>query len=210
MRLLTISSLVRSAAIHRLELRKRSGSTSRGLAYFFCSFTDQQTQELHNILGSLLVQLCEVDHSLWIDIDDRYKKERGQSQQEPKKLGTQELADLIVQCAEYLSSAIIVLDALNEGKESSSLLQTLLKMSQKTMFLKILISSTEELGVNLGSLPVTLVTMEKDKTANDIRDYIEARLRQNNDFGDVPRSLKEEIKSKLQREADGTYDGCPF
>jgi hypothetical protein len=142
---------------------------------------------------------------LWRDIDERYRSRRGQSQQEPKRLEVHEMEDFIVQFSRQLSGTVLFLDAPNESKQSSGILQSLLQIAQKGASLRIVMSSTEELGTNLSSPLVTIVTMEKEKTAGDIANYIEAWLRYNPNLCDLPISLKEDIKSTLQERADGMY-----
>ena len=194
-----------SAAIKRIQLLDDIELSHRGLAYFFSSFTDQQTQDPQSILGSFLVQLCEADPRLWSDIDDRYRKRQGRSLQETGKLNVQELTTLIIQCSERLSSTFLILDALNESKRPSYILSILLEMTKKTKYLRIMISSTEELGTNLNLSPVSIVTMEQESTDIDIRNYIEAQLQESDELLNLPIALKEDIMSTLQGRADGMY-----
>ncbi len=151
------------------------------------------------------MQMCEKDHNLWDTINKRYDKEMGQSSQEPKKLNVYELADLIVQSSEQLEGAILIVDALNETKQSSSLLQILFHMTDRTRCLTILISSTEDLGAQIIAGPFSIALMRKENIASDIDDYIDKRLRNDEMFCHVPGILKQDIKSVLRNRADGTY-----
>ena len=154
------------------------------------------------------MQLCEEDHDSWKIIDDEYRSRKRQSSQEseePEKLGIDELADLIVHCSEYLRGAVIILDALNETKESLSLFDVLLSMTYKTSYLKILISSTQELGLEKRASPVTIVSMEKENIANDIEMYVNTQLQNKEVFRHLSGSLRQDIKAALCDRADGRY-----
>lgn len=203
---LTRLALLSSAAIDRIQSSEQQGSTYGKQSFFFCSLTDQQSQDLQNILGSIFVQLCEAHPKLWKDVSERYRKETGQSSQEPRKLNPNELVDLIVQCAEHLEGAIIILDALNETRQSLSLLQLLLQMTERTKHVKVMISSTEELGLEGLTRPVTVVSVREEQTAGDIVDYIDKWLQEDEVFRHLPRALKKDIKLVLCDRANGTYD----
>ena len=69
-----------------------------------------------------------------------------------------------------------------------------------------MMSSTENLGTNSTSYPAVIVRFEQDKTAGDIKSYIEAWLQHQEDLRDLPPVLKEDIKSTLQKKADGMYN----
>ena len=53
----------------------------------------------------------------------------------------------------------MVIDALNETKDADNVLAILLQMSQSTKHLKILLSSTEELGQKKIARPIAIVSM---------------------------------------------------
>lgn len=158
------------------------------------------------MIGSLLAQLCEGKVKLWEEIDEKYREAKEQSQREPRKLDIEELEDLLVHCCENLSGAFVVIDAINESRQSSKILQILLRLTQRSSLVRILISSTEELGMDQGHLPVTVVAMKPDQTAIDINHYIDNRIEFDDRFHAFPLDLKDDIKAVLRDRSDGMYD----
>ena len=195
-----------SAAIAQVKLRDRPTSICTQSSFFFCSFNDQQSQDPQNILGSLFLQLCEANDDLWKELGIIYNKEVGQSSQEPRRLAVDELIDHIIHCSEHLQGGVIILDALNETKQASSLLHMFLQMTKRTRYLKVLVSSTEELGLQEVAEPVTIVPMRKGNTTSDISHYIDKRLQNDEVFRNLSSNLKSEIKSVLADKAEGTYE----
>ena len=173
--ILIIGGYFRSAAIRHARLSRDSYGYERAIAYFFCSFTDQRSQEPQNIFGSFLVQLCEAHPKLWASVDERYRKKQAQSNQVPERLGIFELEDLITELSnELLTLTFFHLDAPNESKFSLRILQSLLKITERGSFLRIMISSTEDLGADLRSPLITFVVSDRSYITGDIEHYIEA------------------------------------
>ena len=175
-----------------------------GLAYFFCSFTDQQTQDPQNVLGSILVQLCDANPTFWKDVEERYRMRKPRSQHQPQRLEVYELESLILQCSEHFPTTFLFVDALNESRQSSRILQLLVQMIQKCNSIRIMISSTEELSAGLGPIPATIVTMKQEILAGDIARYIDIHL-QSNELRNLPAVLRESIRSTLQMRAQGMH-----
>ena len=123
-------------------------------------------------------------------------------QHQPQRLEAYELESLILRCSENLPHTFLFVDALNESKQSSRILQILLQIIQKSTSIRIMISSTEELSAGLGSIPATVVSMKQEDLAGDIGRYIDTHL-QDDDLRDLPAVLKEDIRSTLQKRAQG-------
>ena len=179
------------------------------LAYFFCSFTDQQSEDPENVLGAILAQICDANPSFWTKVEERYAGEKPQYQNQPQRLQVDKLVSLIMECSEQFSKTFLFLDALNESKSSSRIVQVLLQMISKTTSIYIMITSTEELGAGLGPIPATIVTMDEQGLASDIGYYIDTRLQHHDDLHDdlrnIPAALKGNIRSTLQGGAQGRY-----
>lgn len=179
------------------------------VAYFFCSFTDQQSQDPENILGAILAQMCEANPTFWTKVEEHYHSEKPQSQHEPQMLQVDKLASLILECSKHYSKTFLFVDALSESKSSSRIVQVLLQMISRTTSIHIMISSTEELGAGLGPIPATIVTMDEQELASDIGYYIDTQLQHHDDLQDdlrnLPATVKGNIRSTLQERARGRY-----
>lgn len=67
-----------------------------------------------------------------------------------------------------------------------------------------MMSSTEELSASLGSIPATVVSMKQEELAGDIGRYIDTHL-QYDGLRDLPAVLKDNIRSTLQKRAQGMH-----
>ena len=195
-----------SAAINRTELQSDEGANV--VTYFFCSFTNAASQDPVNLIGSLLIQLCNIDATLWTGIDARYNKTSAKSNSnsscEPLSLG--EVRSMLLDALEKFPKVHIIVDALNESKHSALMFSTLCDLTQGHEGLRILFSSTEELlvpTVERVSRLLNTVSMTSALVDDDIRLYVESCLSCNDRLRRLPISLKENIRSKLLSRADG-------
>ncbi|MCJ1384040.1 hypothetical protein MMC17_007156 [Xylographa soralifera] len=194
-----------SAAIKRLQLSEMMHDSEICLGYFFCSFTDQESQDPRNILGSFLAQMYEAYPQLQKDINERYHGQTEQSQQEHNKLAIHEMEDLMIQFSNQLSGIFLFLDAPNESKQSSRILQILTNLVEKGTRLRIMTTSTEALSMNLNLPLIGIVDMKLEDIASDIKKYIRARLQSNEDLQELPTALKHDIREVLEHNADGMF-----
>ena len=202
-----------AAAIDRAHKTKVADST-RIVAYHFCSFSEQLSQDSVNILGSLIVQLCEKDPVIWQWIDQRYYRSQDKSARGSEdKLKTEELVELLVLVLERLGPALFFIDAVNESKEPESLLGILTEIAEKCTSARIMLSSTEEIATrtpdedNKGSHSqlLSFVPIEKEANLKDIRTYVNAELDKRRKLRQLPRSLKTEVAFTLQKKAHGVF-----
>ena len=193
-----------SAAINRTELQGNEGANA--VTYFFCSFTNAASQDPVNLVGSLLGQLCNIDATLWTAVDARYNKEstKSNSNREPLILG--EATSMLGDALGKFRNVYIIVDALNESKQSALMFSTLWDLIQGHKGLRILFSSTEELLVPASQRTSGLlntVSMNSALVGDDIRLYVESCLACNDRLRRLPTSLKDDIRSKLLSRADG-------
>ena len=166
-----------SAAIKYARERASLLSNSTALAYFYCSFTDQDSQDLQNVFGSLLVQLCEANPQIWSEVEEQYLKRKGLSGQEPKRMEFEAIELLLIQCSMQSQETILFLDALNESKQLSKILRKLMGVTRNGCNIRVVMSSTEDIIHNLLSFRATVVTMEPERISRDIAKVVEARLK---------------------------------
>ncbi|MCJ1403055.1 hypothetical protein MMC11_006278 [Xylographa trunciseda] len=194
-----------SAAIKRFQLSETLPDSETGLVYFFCSFTDQQSQDPQNIFGSVLAQLYDAHPQLRKDIDERYYNEVEQSHQQEKKLAMNDIEDLIVYFSKQLSGIFLFLDAINETKQPSKICQSLINIVTRGARVRIMMSSTEELGAVLNSPLISIIQMKSEDIDGDIKDYIKVSLQLSEDLSELPAAIKHDIQAVLERKACGMF-----
>ena len=199
----------RSAAVQYAQRNETQVSSGKGIAYFYCSVTDTVSQEPLNILGSIVVQLCEKYPMFWADIDDRYHRGKAKARYEPAKYELSELESLIGQFSSQLPGILLFLDALNESNKASAVLQSLSRIAGRNSSIRIMMTSTEELDADFGGLKVHRVPVMTANTDHDIFKYIVAYISHNQELSGLPAGLKEDIKWTLLQKSDGRCE-CLF
>ena len=173
------------------------------IAYGFCSFTDQDSQNAKNIFGCFLVQICLQNPDLWSFVDDKYNAQKTQPKYEVPKLELWDLIEVLLKCLRLSARTLLFLDAINESKDSASIIQILQEIIKATDSVIAMVSSTEDLGVSIQSAPVSFVTMKGGETMSDMRLYIDTQLESNGGLRNLSSTLKAEIKSVIQHKATG-------
>lgn len=192
-----------AATIQRAQEICRQSAGKKYLAYSFCSFTDQESQVPRNVLGSLLVQLCDAAPKLWEPLVDQYVTRKGPSPHEPKRMEVHEILKYLLEMSKQLPQTFIILDALNESKRSVKILQSFLNLLQECESIRVLISSTEELNIGPMSSFANIVSMKRHDLTLDITTYIDAWLEDDEKLCHLPEILKEEVKQILLRRCNG-------
>lgn len=197
-----------STAVDQIELHALNMQST--VAYFFCSFTDLSSQDPVNVFGSFVAQICHQHPSLWSKIDYRYQGEMKKGLGIPKILSLDELEITLKDICKASPATRLFLDAPNESKQSSLIISVLLRLALEIETVRIMVSSTEEVK-SLQCLPSSrpllfTVTMDPEITENDIENYVIHCLHKYERLRNLPSVLKDKIKSKLIRKADGMYD----
>ena len=201
-----------AAAVDRAE-KADKWSPKPAVAYFFCSFSEQQSQDPGNVLGSLVVQLCGEDPSFWRSIDERYHCQENRGRGHDERLKVEELEEMLISVLAEIGPSFIFVDAVNESKDPNGILSTLSKLTKQSTSTHILLSSTEETAIHVADAAIPsadssligFVPIQKEANSRDIRTYIDAELSKRDNLRRLPDSLKEEIARTLQKKARGVF-----
>ena len=175
-------------------------------AYFFCSFTNFASQDPVKLIGSLLVQLCNDNPTLWTDIDARYRTEIAKRNAFCKSRSLGEVKGMLHNALGKLHNVYILVDALNESSQSVLMLSTLWDLVEQQKGVRLMFSSTEgfflpptkQSSPLLKTVPMTSLLVN-----DDIKVYVEFCLANNDRLSRLPSTLKDKIRSKLLSGADG-------
>ena len=193
--------LQRSAAIERARRALGARNSNQMSAYFYCSFSNQETQDIRKVVASLIQQLCDSYPPLWKDVHQQYLTYRGQLDRPADKMPLEEgLTLLNDQCARF--GPYLFIDAINESKQSKELLSMIQTLVVDAPSVRIMVSSTEELGDHFTSKQATIIPMERKSVRRDIQTYIQNYIQCDLFLGLLPNGLKNEIIATLQRDSD--------
>ena len=176
------------------------------VAFFYCDYKDEETQDPLNVLGSLARQLAMQNEEAFEKLQGLYEKHffhnKMTSEYEPE-----ELCDLLLDMASTFDSTLLLVDALDEcGDNTSSVLELLASLNTNGSMsdVKRLFLSRDEQNITdwLGSYP----HIQIEAASSDLKLYvgaeIEKRTRKNLlRLKDL--SLKEHIMERLVSGAKG-------
>ena len=181
------------------------------VAYFYCSFTDSESLDMVNILGSILAQLCEPEDDICEKLESLYDDRSGNWTGNPIRLTVNHLINLIIEQVQCLERAYILVDAVNECGDCREVLQsfeTIAKSSSTKTTLHLLISSINEKGIEscLQKMPnMTTETLGPRDIWNDVHLYVEANLESHPRLRQYQPELKAKIRLALTGSAQGMF-----
>ena len=144
-------------------------------AYFFCRFDDSESLEARTIAGSLTRQILEFNQSK-LAVDEL---------SENPKLDLENLSDLLLrhwpQNLGAVSAVFVIIDGLDEctAKEIRITLRWLSVVYHavsRGAFLKIFVSSRQDVFKRGGELFITYTAMSMPRSNGEISDYIQSKL----------------------------------
>jgi hypothetical protein len=197
-----------SAAIEELNSQAYLDSEKNFMAFFHCSFTDQLSQDPKNIFGSLIAQLCNAQPSLWSKIDQWHTIRKSKGHGSLRSLETAVLQQVLREICWSFPKIFLFIDAPNESSESALIVSTMWDLVREHHGMRIMISSTEE--VVMAPLAsdeelLSTVVMSSAETQQDISDYVDAKLKQDDRLRHLSSRLKDDIKSSLVNKSDGVF-----
>ncbi|KAI5777727.1 hypothetical protein EDC01DRAFT_385661 [Geopyxis carbonaria] len=178
-----------------------------GVAYFYCSFSVDDSQNLTYILGSLLSQLCPPGDPILHYLHERILSiTHGSSGAE---LPVEELRALILRKARTQLATYLFLDAANECADPFGVLTQLAALAAAPdCHIHVFLSSINERGIDtvLRAVPGLLVeTVLPRSISADVDLLIHASLDAHPRLRQHPASLKAQIVAKLSVGAQGMF-----
>ena len=177
-----------------------------GVAFYYCSYSDPESQKTISILGSIVAQLSRKTPAILDALRPIYQKE--DSQRGEKHLRITDLEEAIVQATNQLDQVIILVDAINESFDRSQLLASVVNLLTKTCKIRLMITSTFDIPDALNNIrnscQVKQIGMDVNCINDDIEIYIEAMIRQEPNLCHLNQNIKDEIESTLSQRAGGS------
>lgn len=181
---------------------KQRSDTS--LAYFYCSFDNESTQQSINILGSIVGQLASQDHSLLAKVRPIYEEHTQQAHRSPiEQLKLESLLD------EHASSktgdVYIFIDALNETSSALDVLRTLVEVMIRCKNIRLFVTTTSHIDQSiLSRVPTTTIELQPDTLNDDIALFVTSGLSTNKTMQTLDPALKADIQDTLIKNANGS------
>ncbi|KAL3465699.1 ankyrin repeat-containing domain protein [Aspergillus heterothallicus] len=197
------SSLISLAIDYLYNLRRKD--TGIGIAYIFFSFTREDVQAPTDLLASLAKQLARLHPSPLQVLEDLYERKYKKKQ----RPSAGEIAELLKRLIGGFRVAVIVLDALDECKSPTGvlekLMQCLFQLQEEVEGSTLNILATSRTNHNIEALfEKATHTVEIHAQDEDIIKYLQAEL--NCVMRDkMDQALREEAQDRILKAADGMF-----
>lgn len=199
-----------SSSSHVVEKTREFASSSpdTGFAYHYCAFSDPDSQQPVNILGSFAVQLSAWRPSILEDLNRYFERDRSGNREKTLQVG--EVEKVLVEHITSFNTVILLLDALNESHDLSDTVAFLTRLLQRAPNLKILATSTRSAATAGPKRSPYVLEHHLDPNA-DIRAFVEAHLSARGSLQYLSPECRQTVRATLAEKADQTYavPPCP-
>jgi hypothetical protein len=178
-----------------------SNESATVFAYHYCSFSDPDSQQPVNILGSLVAQISAWQPSSLKDLKGIFESDK--ARKKGKTLQVWELEQVLVKHIATFSAAIILVDALNESEDFFGIVACILSLLRQLPNLKALVTSTRSAATAGANQWPHLVEVQMNPE-EDIRTFVEANLSDHVALRYLSPECREIVRSVLIGKADQT------
>ncbi|KAL8721231.1 MAG: hypothetical protein Q9225_002043 [Loekoesia sp. 1 TL-2023] len=156
-------------------LKEHVKSEDVGLAYFYCDYKELRKQEPSKLLCTLLSQLARQKKTVFQRLQT-FVQER--CKENPASVPTHD--ELRSNFATFLEGAfkqvILVVDAIDESTQRKCMISDLKTFSKNCPFIKVLVSSREELDITQAFRSFPNVKINQSDVVNDIESFVKAEV----------------------------------
>lgn len=186
----------------------QKSTQNHAIAYFYCDYKDQTTQEPRGIMGSLAQQIAKQDEQSFEKLR-RFYGVHGQGRRDPVAYAPTLLRDLVKDLTSNYESTSIIIDALDECMGNvRDVVELLTSLNDDTgdVNVNLLLFSRDEVEIRdyLNTKPQISVAAENSDLRLYVGAEIEERIRKKMLKIKSP-SLKEHIVERLIGGAEGMY-----
>ncbi|KAG1900274.1 uncharacterized protein F5891DRAFT_1035040 [Suillus fuscotomentosus] len=190
------------------------------LGYFYCNFRDDQTTNGAAVLRSLVVQLLRQSTDDWVtkikpeqedsnaNVDFVSLNELGQQQRNGERCPTDLtfLRQLLVEASKLVDRPVLVIDALDECKDYSDLVEHLADLAGDAQ-LRLFVTGRSELDIQdaFHNLPTMSLKDSAEQMKADICTHITEQLKTQKRLSRLPETLRNLISEKLLEKAEGMF-----
>lgn len=162
-----------SSTVTHLKQQTDKGQENDLMAVFYCDFRRKETQNLVNVMGSLVSQLCSQSGVFPTDLEDAYQHTRNTHDRPSVQLLRQLLEDFAAR-----SRVTLLIDALDECLQREEVAEFISELTTKAS-LRMLLTSRDEPELQSGLDQFVRVRIEAHlvEVSVDIKSYIDHRLR---------------------------------
>jgi hypothetical protein len=183
------------------------------VAYYYFDFGNESCSTVGALLRSLISQISNQVPRIPAHLEKLTETEyRSRSMTETKSASSQlsdkHLTALLLETIEKLKDIYIIIDALDECTElqkAMKLLEEMIKIEKGSLHLLFTSRSEREIEEDIGPIVTSQVLMESSFVNEDIRSFIQNRLKHDRKLRRWPQKVRDEIETRLMDGANGMY-----
>ncbi len=190
-----------------IEEALRRSNPSTAVAFFYCDYKDSATQDLSNILGSLVQQFAKQDEEGFAKLREFYET-HNQEHQLNFIYDSDALGSLVTAVTSVFDCAMIIVDGLDEcGTNAPLVVDSLTALNEcEETTIKTILVSRDEIEIRERLENYTKVSIAA--RSSDLRLYVAAEIdtrTRKKTLRIRDQSLKEHILERLVEGAEGMY-----
>ena len=176
------------------------------VAYVYCDFSTQNMQSASAVMGSVLRQAVGALARIPDEVQNAF--ERAEKQADGCGLRLPEILDMLTKILPSLKRAFICIDALDEFpiKQRAQLWDSLQRVVRECANTRLFLTGRPQIRTEVEDyLPEEADMVAIEPTSEDIRRYIEERLKGDLDKRTIDKGLREEIRRVIPKRVSGMY-----
>ncbi|KIX03893.1 uncharacterized protein Z518_07446 [Rhinocladiella mackenziei CBS 650.93] len=174
------------------------------MAFCYCDFRRSETQDVVNMAGSLLSQLCSHTGFIPEELEEAFhQSQSGGTTKRP----TLSLIGRILEILAVESKVMLLVDALDECTQRQEAAAFLSDLQRTLPHTRVLVTSRDEPDIQAGLHSFTQVRIEDhlDEVNEDVQSYITRRLSSDRKLQWLNSSVREDISSLLIEKSCGMF-----
>ncbi|RSL60738.1 hypothetical protein CEP54_006563 [Fusarium duplospermum] len=173
-------------------------------AFMYCNFRNPDTQDLVNIMGAILGQMCTQMGCFPKGLQSSFQTSTDKGWGQPPTV------EMILEAIRVLSTkrrAYLFVDGIDEVEDAETLAETLVSLSGSSSCLSILVSSRNDVAVQRVLSNVRRVSLEHHipEIDQDIERYVAKRLRDDEDLAWLSADVQSLVSSSLLSKSRGSF-----
>ena len=176
------------------------------VAYVYCDFTTRNMQSTSAVLGSVLRQIVGALGKIPDEAQQAF--ERAKKQTDGCGLRLLEILDMLTKFLPSLNRAFICIDALDEfpAKQRGQLWKSLQRVVRECPNTRLFLTGRPQIRAEVKEYLAEEAEMVAiEPTEEDIKRYIEERLKEDLDKSMIDEQLREDIRSVIPTKVEGMY-----
>ncbi|KAJ4223297.1 hypothetical protein NW759_005932 [Fusarium solani] len=173
-------------------------------AFVYCNFRNPDTQDLVNIMGAILGQICTQMRHFPQELQSSFQKSTEQGWGQPP---TVEMISKVIKVLSTKRRAYLFIDGIDEVEDPKTLAEILVSLPDSSSRINVLVSSRNDVAIQRALSDVRRVSLEHHvpEIDQDIERYVAKRLSGDQDLAWLSADVQSLVSSSLLSKSKGSF-----